>query len=170
MASNGPPCKCALFNNHVWLLESCKLLPRERVSPQLHLGLCMRCIVYITSRLVYNVRVFFFVPFCRKKAGPKIKADDLPQTPKLVWLLPRSNLTTFLETQPKCRLHTTRATCDLVAQPAAYVGWSALSRDHFWPYFSWWGVINTEYYQKVELMYSWCLDQGYGDNFLWRRP
>ena len=62
---------------------------------------------------------------------PKMEADDLPQTLKLVCLLPRSNLTTFLETRPKRRLHTARATCDLVAQLAAYVGWSALSRDHF---------------------------------------
>ena len=33
VASNGLPCKCALFNNHVWLLESCKLLPSESFSP-----------------------------------------------------------------------------------------------------------------------------------------
>ena len=125
-----------------WKIASC--CP-ERVFPQLHLGPCKRCIVYIASRLVYNVRVFF-VPFFKKKQvqKPKMEADDLPQTLKLVCLLPRSNLTTFLETRPKRRLHTDRATCDLVAQPAAYVGWSALSRDHFWPYFYGCGAINTE--------------------------
>ena len=117
---------------------------------------------------------FFFVLFCRKKQvqKPKMEADDLPQTLKLVCLLPRSNLTTFLETRPKRRLHTDRATCDLVAQPAAYVGWSALSRDHFWPYFSGCGAVNTEIIKSgtdVKFMFrsricsSWGQDPGFRD-------